>query len=515
MASICMYFNYFLALLLMLIIGCSDSSGNGGNTDTGNTDPDSGSTDDTATGDTESANPSDTATADTASETPNIESVALYAQKLTDSTGALRVSNGVPFPKGVVTDVNTLALFDGDTELDNTMMPLAVWPDGSLRSVLLQFMRDAADFPATLTLHLNTLRGVPVNNPFTMDWIVPDAVAFPDAEYLSDSGVMGPMVAAGTEAWMSDYDANQGAEFLNLTGDDVWTNDCREDGYYSTTLTWYAHFVRSGDIEAYQWARQEAVHYRDDQIGADGRMAGREEPRYLYLKAMEADYLLSGDYETKQVAEVMADYLLNTWDADFFFFAHDDEHFWTERRAAFALLGLIVYGRFSGSVTHLDATHDRLENILLTQAEWDLGGFIHHLYAHDPDECGVQGSYGGSPFMTGLMFETLIAYYEWFGNDAIITAVADACDWLWEEGWGTSGFDYMIGCDTGTGEAPDLNLLIAHGFAFAWHHTREQRFYDRGMEIFNQGVSEAYLGTRKHYNQNYRSSSAFLYYMTQ
>jgi hypothetical protein len=446
--------------------------------------------------------------------------VTLHAAVMAGGGDPLLVSNGVPFAPGTVFSSEQMALFDGDGEISVHVAPLAFWQDGSLRSVLLQFERPAAAFPATLTLKLGQTRSLADRGGTPVVWVLPQAVAFPDGVYLAASFVAGPLVEVGAQPWMADYDDRQRQNYDTLKGDADWGPDCRYDGYYSTAHAWYQLFARSGDSEVYSWARREAVHYRDDQIigsGADaGTMNGRSEPRYLFQKAMETDYLLSGDARTRDVARLMADYVLASWDPDFFFFAHDDARFWTERRAAFALMGLVVYGRFSGEQAYLTAAAPRLEQLLATQAEWPDGGFIHHLYSHDTEECSTEGSYGGSPFMTGLMFEALIAHHEWFADGRIVSSVVAACDWLWDGGWAGDGFTYMIGCPGESDwSAPDLNLLIAHGFAFAWHHTGEVRFYVRAMTIFEQGVENAYLGTRKHYNQNHRSSGSFLYYMTQ
>ncbi len=117
--------------------------------------------------------------------------------------------------------------------------------------------------------------------------------------------------------------------------------------------------------------------------------------------------------------------------------------------------------------------------------------------------------------MTGLLFEALISYYEWFDDPRIVDSMAGAVDWLWDNGWNNNGFNYQIGCEADTGyPTPDLNLMIAHGFAFAWYHSREARHLTRGLDAFHNGVAEAWLGARKHYNQNFRSSGAFLWYAT-
>lgn len=458
------------------------------------------------------------ADADADTDTDADFDLPLHADLVGGGTGTVLVSNGVPFPEGDLPADADLTLLDGATEVGVHTAPLAHWDDGSVRSVLIQFERDASDFPAELVLSVGRTPNEPAPSAVPVTWTLPDAVAFPDAAWLASSGVAGRQVPEGQVAWAADWEANARDEYDALKGDADWTNDCREDGYYSTTWSWYQHFVRTGDLEVYQWARREAVHYRDDQIvqtGPDaGTMAGRTEPRYLYQKALETDYLLTGDPKTLEVAGLMADYVLATWDPDFFFFSSSDTHFWTERRAGFALLNLEIYGRLTNDPTYLDAVGPRLDNLLATQDESTVGGFIHDLYAHDPYECTIPGTRGGSPFMTGLLFEPMIAIHERTGDPRIVDSVGRAADWLYDNGWTGSGFQYQIGCESDTGWATaDLDLLIAHGFAFAAHHTGEQRYADRATEIWNNGVANAYLGTRKHYNQNYRSSGQALWYL--
>lgn len=458
---------------------------------------------------------------DTDTSPPATVDIPLTATKLSAaSSGELLVTNGVPMAPGVLTGSSDIALFDGSTELAIYANVLATWPDGSARSVLLQFARDAADFPTTLTLRLGAQRTTEDRTAAPIPTTLPDAVAFPDADYLTASRVRGRLTTSGGSADFATYDSQAQSAYDNLKGDGDWGPDCRADGYYSTTLSWYTLFARTADPEVFSWARREAVHYRDDQIvqtGADaGKMDGRSEPRYLYLQAMEADYLLTGDPKTLSVSKLMVDYLLANWPASWFHYEASDEGFWTERRAAFPLLGLLVYGRFSNDDSYLQATHAIVDNLLATQDEWPDGGWVHHLYAHDTDECGTFGSYGGSPFMTGLLFEALIAYWEQFADPRIPTAIAKATDWLWT-GWGSIGFSYLIGCPgESLQEGPDLNLLIAHGFAFQYWLSdgADTQAKTRAETVFDAGVEEGYLGTRKHYNQQYRSSGAVPYYLT-
>ncbi|MCB9640194.1 MAG: hypothetical protein H6727_14965 [Myxococcales bacterium] len=453
-------------------------------------------------------------------ETPAKKSLSLQAQAVGQQTGSVLISNGIPFAPSALTSINGLTLKDGNQEIPIFVKVLARWQDQSIRSVLLQFKRSATQLPSTLTLELD---GQPqaariAETPVT--WTLPQAVAFPNKQYLCESMVGGPLIPSGSNPSFQAYDTNQETYYNQLKGNTDWGNDARLDGYYSTTLTWYLLFLRTGDLEKFSWARREAVHYRDEQIiqtGANaGRMNGRTEPRYLYLRAMELDYLLMGDPKTLQVSELMAEYLYSLHPVDWYHYKKADKRFWTERRAAFAMLGLLVYGRFSGKAKYMDRAKELLTKILATQAEWPDGGWLHGLYYHDSSECGDQNAYGGSPFMTGLLFEPLLAAYHWLQDPRIVPSIRKAADWLWTKGWQQTGFIYMIGCGNEyTDAAPDLNLLIAHGYAFLyWADGKKAADKQRAQSVFDEGVQNAYLKARKQYNQNYRSSGAVLYYLT-
>ncbi len=420
----------------------------------------------------------------------------------------------------MLTSLTGLTLKSGNQEIAIFVKILARWQDQSIRAILLQFQRPSTQFPASLTLELNGMPQVARRAEVAVTWTLPQAVAFPDKAALCDSMVGGPLIPHSTNPTFQAYDTNQMTFYNQLKGDSGWGNDARLDGYYSTTLSWYLLFLRTGDTEVFSWARREAVHYRDDQIiqsGANaGRMNGRTEPRYLYLRAMELDYLLTGDPKTLQVSEMMAEYLYTLHPNDWYHYKKADRRFWTERRAGFALLGLLVYGRFSGKTKYIDRAKEILTKILATQAEWPDGGWLHGLYYHDSAECADQNAYGGSPFMTGLLYEGLLAAHHWLQDTRIVPAIRKSNEWLWTKGWRQTGFLYLIGCGNSyTDAAPDLNLLIAHGFAFLyWADGKKPTDLQRAQSVFQEGVKNAYLKARKQYNQNYRSSGATLYYLT-
>ena len=460
------------------------------------------------------------ATPEMTPEMPAPQSVALYARQLNQQSGNILLSNGIPFAQGVLQSEAGLLLLAGTQEIPLFVKVLARWPDQSIRAILLQANRPSTSLPQTLTLVLNGQPTQPRATEVPVTWTLPQGIAFPDKAYLSASMIAGPLLPTGADARFQRYDQQAETNYNLLKGDADWGADARLDGYYSTTLTWYLLFLRTGDEEKFSWARREAVHYRDDQIiqsGANaGRMNNRTEPRYLYLRAMELDYLLTGDPKTLQVAGLMADYLHDLHPLTWYHYKRTDTRFWTERRAGFALLGLLVYGRWTGQARYLQRAKDILDQILATQAEWPDGGFFHNLYAHDTAECDIQTAYGGSPFMTGLLFEGLLLAHHWLGDPRILPAMRKAVDWLWT-GWRQNGFLYLIGCGNRyTTSAPDLNLLLAHGFAFVyWADGKKAQDLQRANLVFNEGVQNAFLRARKQYNQNYRSSAATLWYLTQ
>lgn len=139
------------------------------------------------------------------------------------------------------------------------------------------------------------------------------------------------------------------------------------------------------------------------------------------------------------------------------------------------------------------------------------------------------------PFMVGLVLEALILYYDlvWqtkvrFPGNAIALltrieqAIATAADGLWESNlpgglnvWdaATNSFTYLDRYVPSEGyptPSPDLNMLIAPAYGFAWQATGIPKYRDRGDLIFAGAVRGAYLEGYKQFNQAYRWSFEYL-----
>lgn len=110
------------------------------------------------------------------------------------------------------------------------------------------------------------------------------------------------------------------------------------------------------------------------------------------------------------------------------------------------------------------------------------------------------------PFMVGLTAEALLRAK----GEAATPQIKALADML-KPKWTGKSFPYLNNDGT-TGEAPDLNLLIAP--AFAWMCKYDPAYCAIADEIFNAGVAYAYLGGPKQFNQNYRWSFDFVKWRT-
>lgn len=123
------------------------------------------------------------------------------------------------------------------------------------------------------------------------------------------------------------------------------------------------------------------------------------------------------------------------------------------------------------------------------------------------------------PFMVGLSAEALIEYYTHVSPDPrILTTLQLAADWMWDRAWVPSARAFQYGVcrqskynkECNQGPSPDLNMLIAPMYAWLYMKTGDVKYQERGDAIFSGGVDLAYLGSGKHFSQNYRWSFAYV-----
>jgi len=165
------------------------------------------------------------------------------------------------------------------------------------------------------------------------------------------------------------------------------------------------------------------------------------------------------------------------------------------------------------------AIHAYLETMDLGQpAHPMLATAVNYALGHLNQWAVAQTASYVQPFMVGLTMEALINYYERTGDARIPPAIETAANWLWPKAWnsGAQAFNYMV-CtpaysnpDCSYGPSADLNLLIAPAYAWLYRRTGNTTHLTRGDAIFQGGVTGAWLGNGKQFNQNYRWSFDFV-----
>lgn len=118
------------------------------------------------------------------------------------------------------------------------------------------------------------------------------------------------------------------------------------------------------------------------------------------------------------------------------------------------------------------------------------------------------------PFMAALTAEALILWYDKTKDPRVLPALKTGADMMWEKMWlpKHKAFKYTDRPMPHGGEepAPDLNLLIAPLYGWLYKMTGDEKYRERGDQIFEGGVRSAYLSDPKHFSQNYRWSFQYL-----
>ncbi len=437
------------------------------------------------------------------------------------SSQPILVSTGIPFAKGQLSSENDVSFFKEDgQEIAVAVRVLARWPDASIRSLLVQFPFQIPEKYEYITMQWGrsrTVKGLDVVEP---SWQFPAGMMLLPAPWLCASEVSGPQVPFG-QTLFPGYDANIEKHVENILAI-PWKGKVSEDLYYDLPHVLYQLYIRTGDVIYFLYARRELLYYRKDHVIHEGPKKGQStdgtKTRYLFVQAMADDYFLTGDRRSLDAAGEMVGYMEQAFTPDMAFYAKTRNNFWTEREAAFPLIGFVTYYEMTGDPKYLEISREIVQNLHKTQKEWPgRGGFIHNLYAHDPEEGARPDEYGGSPFMTGLLLEGIVEFHRLTDDDTAADSIFRALEWLMREGMGTADAIKYLTADkySGSQGEPDLNMLVAQAFAYGYKISgfTKQDILDTGVRLFKKGVSSAYLAKRKHFAQNYRSSGHFLAYV--
>jgi len=166
------------------------------------------------------------------------------------------------------------------------------------------------------------------------------------------------------------------------------------------------------------------------------------------------------------------------------------------REVAYAIVSYLDAGALGGP-------HRERKALLVDQAYDHLNQFVSETWSGTPTQV--------SPFMAALTAHALIRDWHATMDRRLVPALSRLADYLWANAWvaGDESMLYQLNpldVEEGgrsTQGSPDLNLLIAPMYAFLATVTGDSKHRERGDALFAGGVTRAYLGANKQFNQNY------------
>jgi hypothetical protein len=431
------------------------------------------------------------------------------------------VSNAVPFRPGLLLDAQRVRVLDGSVEVPLAARVLATWPgDGSIRSLLLQFEAPAAK---TYTIQVGAARTTSDRTLLPVTWDLPTRIFTLSAAHLSDSLVFWeqkPLGQTGFPAW----DQKQLNSYHRIAT--VGTAVCaRDDHYYDAITTTYQLYARTGTLAHLVNARRWALHHRRDQIYLSGTNLGHprcpsgylNNTRYTFPQGLIQDFFMFGDEEARTASAIVVDNFYMPHAESWYYKAPNTRGFWTEREAAFSLIGIIAHYEGTGHAVYLNRVRDRVAALHRMQIDNGRRAWVHNLYDHDPSEGCSPPDYGSSPWMSGLLLEAIVTYHKLtndpIARDSILMAVDDLrARYLATGSFANQSFVYL-GCSIYVDGTPDLDNLIAHAFGYAYRITGDQSYRTFGTTLFNTSVANGVTASHKHYDQQFRSSGHFPAYV--
>lgn len=400
--------------------------GNGGSSGNATSNGTGGAAGARATGGAGGAPPKSDADAGTAPELGT--SVTVHLVPTDGVSGSQRVNFAIPLQPGQLDDAARVRVLVGGKELEAGHRALAVHPDGSIRSVQVQFDLDVSgesDIEVRLG-EMPTVASLPLVSVDTT-LVTPDGEKGPriwallPAKWLSGSGFAGKLVPT------SEDGSGPGAAWSKLCDYDRYGTDAfLASGYETDRAVWlfdrgtalYRGYARRGEIGPLRSAYVETAMYRN-RITGTGTSArngcpggGGDDVKYAYSQNLALHYLLTGDERYRESAEDIALGMSTLWSDPGYAGGSD---FWTERHAGFGLLAyvwaMIVSDDKKADFEKLaDAAVDAY---LSMQAKYPPGYMDAdaRCFAHTADAHGESGAYFGcSPWMSAILGDGLEQY---------------------------------------------------------------------------------------------------------
>jgi len=455
-------------------------------------------------------------------ETVQTQDIPLVLTRLTGSSGEALISNAIPLPPGLLLpdQVDRVQFFVGDREQAVYVEGLrGQHPDGSLRSILVQFPHTISRMVLPGKMRIGSARSLPdlqkTAVSYNLQAPMPEAVLLPtNFQYLNATRIVGPTVPlfaaqAFDNTWLLRW---------NTVGDAKWRIHETDFGtapvghiivrnYYDRSLANFAHWVMSGNPEYFKRGILYAMTYRERYHRPNGYTV---QPHETHIEGEALIYTLLGDEESRKAVQLHAEYMRDLWLPKL---ADPKWKYTANRPMARAIEAFLTAAKVDVPGDWETTLRAALDSFL--EQQYPDGAYRY------PAQCGVSNH-----FQTGLFNDALIRYWEEFERDPrIVPAIQRSVDWLWNTQWVASGggFRYSEGPCTlpGAGAtmdpAPDLNLLLVTAFGFLYQELNDPRYRQWGDIVFHEGIRRAWLGSSprngdKQFNQQFRSAFRYLHY---
>ncbi len=145
----------------------------------------------------------------------------------------------------------------------------------------------------------------------------------------------------------------------------------------------------------------------------------------------------------------------------------------------------------------------------------EFNDYVELLFGHFDQWFVSQNASYVQPFMVALAAESLIDYWSLTKDPRVLPILRIAADKLWSKSWSDSDRAFIYYNEDGSsGPAADLNLLIAPLYGWVYQYTGVADYREKGDQVFNSGVRNAWLGGGKQFSQSYRWSGKYVEWRT-
>jgi hypothetical protein len=258
--------------------------------------------------------------------------------------------------------------------------------------------------------------------------------------------------------------------------------------YYDAERVYYQIATYTKDPSWHQCAALAERFYRDQHVlPKHGKVSGY----WAFTKGLLIDYELTRDEQSRQA---IVDISLNAA------YASDGTWLWktasavSARDVGYAIMNYVNAEKVGQS------TRSRKE-LLINQALEHIKQWVNRSVLYSFAEW--QPSDYLKPFFVAITMQALIEAYEFKPDARIPPAIAAILDALWERAWLPNAHAFYYESTNPSVAAPDLNLMIASAYAWMYSRTEDQKYLERGNQIFSGGVKHAHLSGIKQFNQNY------------